>query len=170
MTQHSRRRFLQGQIARSEPVHIRPPGAQAEFADLCTGCGDCARACPEGIILRHAASGQPVVDIAQGACSFCGECAQACETGALLIRDAGGWPWRANIRQGCFSQTGIACRACEDSCEQDAIRFRLMPRGRAVPEIDLASCTGCGECARICPAGAIALQDLTPSKAREVGI
>jgi ferredoxin-type protein NapF len=53
---------------------------------------------------------------------------------------------------------GIVCRACEDRCEMGAIRFIPRAGHPALPKIDLARCTNCGECATVCPAQAIALR------------
>ena len=46
--------------------------------------------------------------------------------------------------------------ACGESCEVRAIRFRQVPGGVALPEIDDAACTGCGACLASCPTSAIA--------------
>lgn len=161
---HSRRSFLRGRLSRTEPPRMRPPGAVAAFSDLCTRCGDCARACPEAIIVRHP-SGDPVVDFSKGACTFCNACAEACETGALVAGTPPDWPWRAVIGDSCLSLNGISCRACEDACEPRAIRFRLMTAGRAAPILDPDQCTGCGECASTCPAAAVSFD--MPEPARE---
>lgn len=145
-------------MTQPEPLRLAPPGAQRDFSQLCTGCGDCALACPEGIIIRRE-NGAPVVSFAHGSCTFCGACAEACDTGALLAADQVNWPWRAAISDTCFSLSGISCRACEDGCDRRAIRFRLMTAGRAAPLIDPDACNGCGECAHICPTGAIVFQN-----------
>ncbi|MBN7784216.1 ferredoxin-type protein NapF [Ponticoccus gilvus] len=158
----SRRSVLRGRLSRTDPERLRPPGAQGDFARLCTGCGDCARACPEGIVIRHS-SGEPVLDFTKGACTFCNACAEACETGALIPAPASDWPWRAVITDSCLSLNGIACRACEDACDARAIRFRLMTAGRAAPVLDADQCTGCGECAFTCPAGAVSFEARTPA-------
>lgn len=157
MTRHSRRSFLMGKVSQPEPHLIVPPGARPGFAELCKECGDCALACPAGIIIQHS-SGKPVLDFSKGACSFCSKCSEACETGALAVQDKTNWPWRATITENCFSLTGISCRACEDACEPRAIRFRLMPGGIAKPVLAQDKCTGCGECAFTCPAGAVEFQ------------
>lgn len=165
-TQHSRRNFLRGQLSRPEGPLMRPPGAQARFSQLCTGCGDCLRACPEAILIRQPGPpgpALPLVDFSRGACTFCGACAEACETGALRPEAVPDWPWTATITDTCLSLGGVSCRACEDACESRAIRFRLMTGGRAAPTLDPAQCTGCGECAFTCPAGAVSFEPRAPA-------
>ncbi|SDK29101.1 ferredoxin-type protein NapF [Aliiruegeria lutimaris] len=153
-TSTNRRNFLRAKF------HIadlpRPPGAVgiSRFSGLCDGCGDCLDACPEGI-LRKDSQGLAVLDLKSGACSFCGDCIQACQTGALTEEARADWDWVARIQGGCLSLNAVACRTCQDFCDEQAIRFRLEPGGRARPLIDETACTGCGACAAACPAGAI---------------
>ncbi|MEZ5684652.1 MAG: ferredoxin-type protein NapF [Paracoccaceae bacterium] len=156
-----RRALLRGRF--DLPRYPRPIGALAPmaFEEACTQCGDCARACPEGILLRDA-EGFPVLDIREGACTFCAACTAACETGALLADQP--FPWRAAADERCLSVNGIQCRACEDHCDAQAIRFRLLQGGRSEPRFDTAACTGCGACAAPCPAGAISLQPFSPQQ------
>lgn len=52
---------------------------------------------------------------------------------------------------------GVFCRACDEHCEPRAVRFELLPAGRSLPFVIAERCNGCGECARVCPAQAIAL-------------
>ncbi|WP_096787774.1 ferredoxin-type protein NapF [Rhodobacter sp. CZR27] len=155
----SRRAILRGHFL--ESLHPRPPGAglAADFARTCTGCGDCARTCPEGIILRDR-DGLPVLDMASGACTFCGACTRACTAGAL--EPGAPFPWRVAAGPDCLEATGTQCRACEDFCDASAIRFRPQTGGRALPVIDADICTGCGACIAPCPAGALALVPLIP--------
>ncbi|MCB1339525.1 MAG: ferredoxin-type protein NapF [Pseudooceanicola sp.] len=144
---------------------MRPPGAQPEFVRLCDGCGACARACPQGIIAGNASAG-PEVRLDTRACTFCQDCARACPTGALAVMEQPGWDWRATVDATCLSMNGIACRACEDACDERAIRFRLMIGGRAAPGIDPDQCTGCGACAPVCPSGSIGF--IVPEIVQEV--
>lgn len=153
----SRRNVLRGQSRIA--LLPRPPGAgrARAFAQACTQCGDCARACPEEIILRDG-EGFPVLDMRAGGCTFCGACAEACEAGALVAGRPFGW--RAGVGEACLSLSGTGCRICEDQCDAVAIRFRLQLGGRAEPLFDEARCTGCGACIAPCPAGAIALHPI----------
>lgn len=160
-TRLSRRDILRGDVAAQRDAVMRPPGAQPDFARLCTDCGACARSCPQKIIAKG--QGGPVVDFRRGHCTFCGDCAQACPTGALAEEDVAYWPWRAVIGAGCLSLQGIACRACEDACDRRAIRFRLGTGGRAAPVLDQDLCLGCGECAYTCPSDAIGFAQAAPT-------
>lgn len=60
----------------------------------------------------------------------------------------------AAIGQSCFAFRGVACMSCRDACATGAVRFELMPGG-ARPRVLADACTGCGDCASVCPAGAI---------------
>jgi ferredoxin-type protein NapF len=63
----------------------------------------------------------------------------------------------ARIGAACVEPRGVTCRRCGDSCDANAISFRLIGRGRAEARVDEAACTGCGECAPVCPVEAITL-------------
>ncbi len=155
----SRRAFLRGGIQRKSVV--RPFGAVAEvrFHDLCTRCNDCQAHCPQAVIALDS-EGYPFFDPKQGDCTFCGDCISACETGALDASSA--WLWRAKVADSCLAVSGVQCRACEDHCDPQAIRFRLALGGRSHPIIDHEACTGCGGCISACPASAISLMQFVP--------
>ena len=151
----TRRALLRGRL-RAEPV-LRPPWAldEAMFADACTGCGDCVRACPEQVLVRGA-GGLPVFEPALGECSFCGECASACRVGLFGAVDQAPWTLRAVVGSGCLAANGVVCSSCRDACGATAIRFapaRTVP----VPDVLADRCTGCGACVAGCPTGAITL-------------
>lgn len=158
----ARRAFLTGKATRGEDC--LPPGAVAGFYDLCTQCGACAEACPEEIIYRSP-EGFPVINPWAGTCTFCSLCALVCEPKAILATE--GWDMRAVVTGDCLSLTGTSCRACEDQCDEAAIKFQLMTGGRAAPVIDHDLCTGCSTCVSSCPAAAISLRKL-PSKTEEL--
>ena len=60
-------------------------------ADLCTGCGTCAKSCPHGVIHVETSPGEEnryVVDkieIDTGRCMYCGLCVEACPYNALYM-------------------------------------------------------------------------------------
>ena len=152
----SRAALLRGRL-RPAPAKPRPPWGLPEsaFIQHCDGCGDCLPVCEPGILVRDGA-GYAVADFARGACTFCGACADACPTGALVrADDASPWTLRASVTAACLSARGTACRACEDACDESAIRFRPLTRGRALPTIRAEGCTGCGACVAPCPVAAI---------------
>lgn len=156
----SRADLFRGRRA-GEPAAVRPPWALSgagAFADACDGCGRCVAACPQEIIGRDRC-GRPALDFATAGCSFCGACADACPTGALN-RSAGGAPWSlmAAIGRRCLAVESVECRVCGEHCPARAIRFRPLGRGRWLPDIDGAACTGCGACVGPCPTAAVALR------------
>ncbi|MBU0753091.1 MAG: ferredoxin-type protein NapF [Gammaproteobacteria bacterium] len=154
----SRRQFLRGHFSRRQ-LPLRPPWALAEesFLLACTRCGDCVRACPQGILVEDA--GYPRVEFGKGECTFCGDCVTSCKTGALR-KVEGQLPWRLQpvIGSTCLATKGVVCRTCGDVCPVAAIRFRPQLGGSALPEVEPSRCTGCGGCVAPCPARAIELR------------
>jgi len=149
---------------------IRPPGAIVEdlFVARCDACAACAHACPQGIISLE--NGLPRLDFGrgEGECLFCDDCTNACPTGALSLEQARPWHWAAEIGATCLSLQRITCRACADSCEPRAIRFRPVGSGRDIPLIDESTCTGCGACSSVCPVGAVRFHQTTLAIAETV--
>jgi ferredoxin-type protein NapF len=133
--------------------HLMPWTDPARIQALCDGCGACAPACPEGIVATGR-GGHPFVAFTS-ACTFCAGCAAACDRGVFEPGRTPPWDARARIGAGCLEAAGISCRACEDACDADALRFRPRPGGRTSVEVDAGSCTGCGACVPICPEAAI---------------
>ena len=62
---------------------------------------------------------------------------------------------RIAIGDLCLARSGVSCMACRDECEVGAIRFKPRLGGPFVPEVDGSLCTGCGNCAPVCPSSAI---------------
>lgn len=151
-----RRGFLRGRPRATAPA-LRPPWSLADrFTALCTRCGACAKACPEGI-LRPGDGGFPEVDFAHGECSFCGACADACPEPLFDRSATRPWTLVAAIGPSCLAAQRVVCRSCRDSCPESAVRFTLAPGGVAQPAVDAAACTGCGACRSACPAGAVTI-------------
>ncbi len=153
----SRRHFLRGRFRKKENP-IRPPWAllEDEFTSTCTQCKKCVLECPEKIIVRGE-EGFPVVNFSLGGCTFCQKCVEVCDVNALSINSMEQPPWNllAEVSTQCISMQGVACRSCADSCEEEAISFQLQVGGKSLPEINSASCTGCGSCIAFCPVNAI---------------
>ncbi len=143
---------------------MRPPWSVPEdaFVERCTRCDRCIDACAQGVLARGS-GGFPEARFTGGACTFCGDCARACPENAFERAEPSAraaWRLRAQVLDACLAARGVVCRACGDVCEPRAIRFRLLPGGRALPLIERAGCTGCGGCIGVCPVGAIRLEPI----------
>ncbi len=174
---------------RGRRAPLRPPWMLDERTVLarCSGCGECARACPEGVIARGR-GGAPLLDFSGGECSYCAACARACPEGLFALPEPLAPPARlARIDGSCLHRRGVVCGACLEACPLGALRLAraarppvavaaapslpggrpagaLAPRGAARPpdvEVDPGACNGCGACVGVCPLGAIAVLDLT---------
>jgi len=152
--------FRRASLSSSSGALVRPPWVLTEqdFVDRCDRCDKCITACDERILVRGS-GGFPEVDFNRGGCTLCGDCAAACPAGAFGETGDAVMPWahRARVEANCLSVRGIVCRACGDACDTQAIRFRLQTGGRATPQIDSGTCTGCGACLYACPVDAISL-------------
>jgi ferredoxin-type protein NapG len=149
---------------------VRPPGAVAEdrFLELCTRCDDCVKACPEWVVRKTGPEfgkrleGYPMLLPAQNPCLFCDglPCAAACKTGAL-VAPAPGAPARIGLAvvdaAKCYMGQGQPCDYCVKECPVKPKAIALGARG-APAVVDALACTGCGECAQICPANAITIE------------
>lgn len=63
----------------------------------------------------------------------------------------------AELAATCLAVNGVTCSICADPCESSALRVKPLMGGRALPVIDIETCTGCGDCVRLCPVGALAV-------------
>ncbi|MDA0999886.1 MAG: 4Fe-4S dicluster domain-containing protein [bacterium] len=164
MRESDNRRFPPDDL--NEGPLLRPPGAAPEkdFLSICTGTGDCARACPaEAILMYPRTEGedtfalQPVIRAADSPCVVCDElaCMKACPTGALTLVP------RESIRMGraevhpdeCLAILGQDedCRFCVDRCPIGATAIRIESwEGKTGPVVK-DGCVGCGVCEFHCP-------------------
>jgi ferredoxin-type protein NapF len=150
MSSATRRQALFGRGAVTGPM----PWTDAErLRTLCTGCGACADACPEGIVISGR-GGVPALAFASP-CTFCGACAAACGESVFEPERDPPWSAKASIGPSCLEISGVSCRACEDACDAAALRARPMLGGRARIVVDAEACTGCGACVSVCPTGAV---------------
>ncbi|HEC15696.1 MAG TPA: ferredoxin-type protein NapF [Sedimenticola sp.] len=157
----SRMQFLRGDF-KGEIKLLRPPWAipEALFIETCSGCGECIKACPASI-LKPGRAKLPEVDFSGGGCDFCGDCKAVCETGALSQSAGPGrspWTLKAHFEDACLARQGMACYTCQESCDMDAIRLRLVVGGVSAPQLVSDACNGCGDCYAPCPVGAVSMR------------
>ena len=132
----------------------------------CLGKGDCARACPENAIIIH--NGLSMID--QDKCVACGICVKTCPKHIIELvpygklthvlcmnKDKG-----ADAMKVCKTSC-IGCMKCQKTCTHDAIHVTNF-----LAAIDYSKCVDCGECAAVCPKGAIskgAVKEKEPEEA-----
>ena len=129
--------------------------------DQCTGCFSCMYACSR-LLRRNAGSTKAAIRVtsyagAEGAfsirvCSRCEDpdCVKACPTGAIKAANGGGV--RLADKKLCTS-----CKSCVKACVINALQW---DEESAHP----MPCVHCGQCAKFCPNGVIALGSITRKK------
>lgn len=65
----------------------------------------------------------------------------------------------ARIGASCAAWSNQVCRLCADACKEHAIVFSPRPMAAALPAVKTDKCTGCSDCAWVCPEGAISFVD-----------
>ena len=129
-------------------------------AGSCSGCGICAEDCPTGTI-------DPARDHASdpAECTVCMKCVEGCPLAGVSFKAARpraeGRPYDPSRRQVLLglgtAAVGVALFRTDLLAKREA-PFLLRPPGSRETNADavaFTSCTRCGECARICPTGAI---------------
>ncbi|MBT4890816.1 MAG: ferredoxin-type protein NapF [Rhodospirillales bacterium] len=106
----------------------------------CTFCGDCAKACPVGLL------------------------------GLVSNKDEvqrPHWELHLSVSDVCISDKGVVCHICPEKCDAKAIGFdRTAARGiLGKPNINQSICTGCGACIAPCPVGALSLSTIQHNEA-----
>lgn len=138
----------------------RPPQAVAEphFLQRCTGCGDCVRACPYGLISLQ--EGKAQLSIEYCGCDLCGKCTDSCQTGALAREVRSDTELRPHFHRLCAQQQGKRCDFCRQACSTQAIAFDSTTRQMT---LNSEHCNGCGECKIACPTHHIELKLAIPA-------
>ncbi|MEX0775985.1 MAG: 4Fe-4S dicluster domain-containing protein [Phycisphaeraceae bacterium] len=148
-------------------VVLRPPGALPgdAFADACSRCGDCVRACPAQCILldeEHVgddagaeSSGLPHIIARTSPCIVCNDlsCMKACPTGALKLVEQ-----VQDIAMGLAVVDHTSCLRTGAYAEDCELCITPCPLGQAAIGLDTSGrievrdgCIGCGICERACP-------------------
>ncbi len=121
----------------------------------CTGCGKCVSVCPKNLIhlvpkvkkVRVTCSsldrGKSVKAICDVGCIGCGICAKNCPVECIELKD--------NLAV-IDHDTCINCGICAAKCPTASIVDRVAARPKA---FITTSCTGCGECVKVCAFKAI---------------
>ena len=155
------RRFL-----RTEQRPLRPPGAAAEatLRGLCIRCGNCARACPSGIVRQDLRLADPtglLTPVLRFDGDYCREdcraCGLSCPSGAIERLPLAEKNRRAiGIARidlaGCLLAREKECGHCIPACPYAAIQESFSDATwTASVRVDAARCNGCGACLRVCP-------------------
>ncbi|MDL2206870.1 RnfABCDGE type electron transport complex subunit B [Eubacteriales bacterium OttesenSCG-928-N13] len=108
----------------------------------CLGCGKCQRSCKFGAITMRE-NLPPKINAEK--CVGCMQCADKCPTGAISSND------RLRKRAVIDHTSCIDCKKCDQACQFAAITRDAQGKHTVIDW----DCTGCGECAKVCPKSCI---------------
>ncbi len=164
---------------RVPPAAIAPPGSDGgtRLRTRCTACNLCVAKCPTKVLkaatLEYGLAGtmMPVMDFMRGFCEKdCTRCGEVCPTGAIrrLTKEEkaktkiGRAELVSDWQSRCLAfKDGFPCALCEKHCPYGAVKVVEEKKDGASarrPAVDAAKCVGCGACAHVCPAHALAIQ------------
>ncbi|MGR5094175.1 ferredoxin-type protein NapF [Vibrio maritimus] len=159
MVDIAKRRFFTRKKIDTSQVRLPWVNNLQQFIDLCTRCGKCEEVC-ETRIIQKGDGGYPSVDFTIDECTFCYKCAEICPEPIFNSADTEPWSAKAAISDTCLANNNVECRSCGDSCETMAITFKLRAGGVALPQLELADCSGCGACVSTCPTSSISVSNV----------
>ncbi len=140
--------------------YLPPPGVNAfeKYTESCNRCYECVGKCPPLALevcrdIRSPLYGYPTIHPAREVCIQCADypCIEACSQAALKMEFLNAIRFRAIILQNtCLNYQDHFCITCLNVCPETVKAIRLNANGH--PQVDPLLCTGCGICARACPA------------------
>lgn len=133
----------------------KPPWSVSDFNEKCDRCGDCAPACPTGVISLYPKeagkmAGTPYLKFSVSMCDFCGDCATVCKPRAIDKESGEKNPGLALVNNECLVTKNVICDVCLDYCQERAIQI-----ASGIIRIAATKCTGCGACVGPCPTKAL---------------
>lgn len=141
---------------RSCAAAARLAGGPANCSYGCIGFGDCVNACQFGAIGIQ----NGVASVIPERCTGCSLCASACpkqlitlvpvKKQAIVLCSSCD---KGNVLGKLCSAGCIGCMKCEKTCRYGAIHVQNF-----LASVDPQKCTGCGECAAVCPRNVIVMR------------
>ena len=146
-------------------IPVTPPGSQNIdlFAERCSACHLCVRACPTSVLqpawFEYGLRGmlQPTMHYQAGYCDYeCNDCGQVCPTGAIAPLELEDKQLTQLgkvqlIKERCIVYKDLEeCGACAEVCPTHAVYTELR-ENISYPEIKVEHCVGCGRCEFVCP-------------------
>jgi RnfABCDGE-type electron transport complex B subunit len=120
-------------------LSMGPGGIPVVDYSACTGCGMCAKECPQGLFIMVPKARKGSIALCSNRAAVKQSVAKACKIGC------------------------IKCELCVKACPKGAIRME-----GGLPVVDYELCDSCGECVRKCPTKVFRLlEDLEAGKPRE---